>query len=174
MNRMMIDLETLDTKPSAVVLSVGLVVFSKDVSGQYQEHRTNYRTLDLQSQMDRGRTISESTLMWWMKQGREARGAAFQEIDRVPVGQWGEELRVFYEGCEEVWSHGAGFDVTIAIAESLLDGNVPWGHREVRDTRTLSAITGLAVDKPPVTHAHHAVYDAIAQAEWVVKALGAL
>ena len=71
-----IDLETLDTKASAKILSIGIVPFNwgEDVSFQELCERPSslYIKIDLSSYHD-AFTESKSTREWWEKQGEEAR-----------------------------------------------------------------------------------------------------
>ncbi len=67
------------------------------------------------------------------------------------------------------WSHGASFDVVLCEAVfERLGIRTPWKFWNVRDTRTLYDFTG---EKPARDrNHHHALYDAVAQAEAVQRA----
>src|SRR3546814_2365974 len=86
MFEMMVDLETLDTKNSAVVLSIGAVVWETLVddagSLDYSVVERFYRVLSIDEQLAAGRTVSESTLLWWMRQDPTARAEAFNPVRR--------------------------------------------------------------------------------------------
>ena len=69
----MIDLETLDTKPSASILTIGAVKF--DPTGDELKESTCekfYVKVDLDSCDKLGLTVSQSTLDWWANQSQEA------------------------------------------------------------------------------------------------------
>ena len=173
----MIDIETLDTKTSAVVLSIGVAMFDEK-----KIHHSEHIRVNVQEQIDRGRTISESTLAWWMMQSDEARAAVF-----------GEEAGVIYDtpeardrlgdlwlewGPKVVWSKGPHFD--IAKLEDLFGGNVPWEYHHPRDTRTRYELYQQLLGKDPEKirpsngMAHNAEQDAIHQAlevMWIMQNL---
>ena len=71
-NDIMLDIETLDTSPSAIVLSIGAVKFNSVGLGD-----TFYVRLDSDPQLALGRTQSEATLTWWAGQSDAARKEAF-------------------------------------------------------------------------------------------------
>src|SRR4051812_25387336 len=84
----MIDTETLDTKPTAVILSIGACRFNElDI-----DSNGFYRAITIESNMDEGRTISASTLRWWMKQEPAAQ-AVMHDPAAVPLSQALDEFR---------------------------------------------------------------------------------
>ena len=60
---LMIDLETLGTKPNSAILSIGAVYFDKDGLGE-----EFYANVDLQDSIDSGFDIDASTVYWWLSQ----------------------------------------------------------------------------------------------------------
>lgn len=174
-DEVMLDLETLDTRPSSVVLSVAAVPFD--------QHRVGppfYRVLDLQAQISAGRTISQSTLLWWAEQGAGARAEAFSAGGRSDVRTAVRNLSTFlYEHCvhgQRVWAKGPDFDCR--IWESLCDtvgDRTPWAYNAVRDVRTAADLAGLdpnwrpdllsvIADWDPAHFVeHHPVADCLAQ-----------
>ena len=71
MNHIMVDIETLDTVQSAVVLSIGAVAFDPHTKELGEKFYVEFTT-DLQAQQRLGRTISADTVTWWMQQGAAA------------------------------------------------------------------------------------------------------
>ncbi len=132
---MMIDIETLDTKTSAVVLSIGAVAF--DEMGRV--HERFYRILDVDLQLERGRTVSLDTIRFWMDQDRDARDEAFSTV-RVGVGDALTQLNMFCRmfECNRYWALGPQFDYTILedLYRTMLP-NPPWSYGQIRDVRTL-------------------------------------
>ena len=63
MNHLMIDIETLDTRPTSIVFQVEIVVFD-EVKNHYQE----IFHLDILPQILAGRTIDSSTVKFWNEQ----------------------------------------------------------------------------------------------------------
>lgn len=164
---MMVDWETLDTKHTAAVRSVGWVVFCYDTK---QILRTGYIDgINVQAQLKLGRTISWSTLCWWMAQSEEARQAMFTDdaetTFREAVMELGREFQDLE--CVEIWGNGTDFDTK--ITESLLDLlHMPpfWHFRKQRCYREFM-IGKQRIHKPEVSH--HAMHDAIAQAKNVLE-----
>ena len=68
----MIDLETLDTSPTAVVLSLGAVAFDPYTHAHGATFYVEFTNF-LEQQTGVGRTISPSTMLWWMQQNATAR-----------------------------------------------------------------------------------------------------
>jgi DNA polymerase III epsilon subunit-like protein len=170
----MIDLETLDVRPTAALLTIGAVKFDPfgdDVNTPAADKF--YVKVDIDSCDKLGLTTSEDTLNWWSQQSKEAQDEAFSTEDRIPIHDAMNQLYKFCWGAKRVWSHGAGFDVI--ICEHIfgrLEKAVPWSFWEVRDTRTLFDI-GIDPKRPPVLK-HHALEDAWNQAVGVQNVLRTL
>ena len=85
----MIDLETLDVLPTAVVLTIGGVKFDPNAIKETTQHF--YYRFNVDEQLNKGRTTSKSTLDWWATQEQsvvdEALGDHDRTIDRVIVVQ---------------------------------------------------------------------------------------
>ena len=160
----MIDLETLDVLPTATILTIGAVKFDPfgdDVNDPKCEKF--YVRVDVDSCDRIGATISQATLDWWASQSQEAQNEAFDPENRIPIQDAINQLYKFCRGAKRVWSHGAGFDVTILEWYFRKIGKaIPWSFWEVRDTRTIFDI-GINPNRPPVLK-HHALEDAWNQA----------
>jgi|TARA_R110002110_G_scaffold241177_1_gene457460 hypothetical protein len=168
MTHVMIDLETLDTEPSTVVLSVGLVEFSPE-TGDVDKIGGRLWFPKLGDQLAAGRTVSESTLLWWLKQGDEARKEIYG-AKRQASAEVLDEIRAqlnWYPQPTYVWGNGSIFD--IAILEHWMEyTRIPWKYYNVRDTRTLWHVHPYNKEAKGET-AHTALDDAIAQAERVCE-----
>lgn len=160
MKHMMIDIETLDTATTAVVPQVGWCLFDETEVKPPVE-----LALDIDEQIKAGRTISASTLQWWMTQPDIARERVFCPDKVHTIADLATRLRtLLYDGqIECVWAHGPQFD--IATLKHLL-GAEPWHYRSIRDTRTLAMLAPSA-HKPAALTKHSAGDDAYAQAQWV-------
>lgn len=164
----MIDIETLGTKPGSVILTVGAVAF--DERGVHHDKAAHW-AIDPASCTELGLVIDPATVKWWMKQSDAARAAAFtpdaQRLTRTLI----ELADVFVLwGGEQVWCHGATFDVPLLdAAYHAACAQAPWAFWNVRCTRTLYDLAGIEVDRSKGTH-HNALDDAINQAEAAVRA----
>lgn len=157
---LMIDLETLDTSPTATVLTIGAVKFDPFADdSKNPSWETFYVKVDIDSCDKLGCTVSDATIAWWGNQSAEAQEEAFSANNRVPIDDALAQLFKFARGSKRVWSHGAGFDVI--ICEHLfrkVGRSIPWAFWEVRDTRTLFDL-GINPNRAKVT-AHNALEDA--------------
>ena len=165
----MCDFETLDTTPSSVVLSVGLVEFFPETQSLGREF---YALFEVQGQLDMGRTISESTLTWWMGQSQEARREAFRESDllshRDSVAKVLMNINNFLDQCDGspmIWGNGAAFDNSI-LSHLYAQCKISPAYHFTSDRcyRTLkNLVPGLKAENFEGV-AHHALDDAKNQA----------
>ena len=164
-NDIMIDIESLDTSPNCVILTIGAVRF--DPKGMGVVERLELRpTIDEQTEQF-NRVINEDTLRWWSEQSPEALDEAMGDRDRVSFAECMETLYKFCWNRRAVWSNGASFDiVAMESAWRNLGMRIPWPYYTVRDTRTLYEIAGVSLkDKKYGTKTtHKAVEDAEHQA----------
>ena len=164
----MIDLETLDTKESSVILAIGAVRFtaSEVLDEMYTE-------VNIDDQLKLGRTISGKTLQWWMEQNQEAR-TVFEQIDSAPrLSSALAKLAGFVGRETTVWGNGATFDISILRnAYQSLGIDTPWPWYNERCYRTLKSLYPDLV-KPTVDGRveHHALSDARVQAIHMQKLL---
>jgi hypothetical protein len=178
---LMIDIETLDTTPSAMVLSAGWAWFEPTgviASGS--------ATFDLDTQRRLGRTISPDTVRWWKGQA-----------EPLPEPNPGTDLRLFiakamrsyYEARPQavgkmepfacaagVWANAPSFDLVILRHwADQLRLPIPWSFRRERCMRTWRAmaenaaqILSLEMTPWPGTTRHEAEQDARDQANYMI------
>lgn len=163
----MIDLETLDTTSRAAIISIGAVRFNADDFSP----ETFYRVIKVQSNIDAKRTISGSTLAWWMDQGSEAKNV-FKDPAAVSLDQALYDLRAFIgphlvAKNTKVWGNGAIFDLGILNdAYTQMRESPPWEYWNIKCFRMIKDSTiGRSVLKPANAVAHNALSDALHQAE---------
>ncbi len=174
MNHIMLDLETLDTVHSAVVVSIGAVAFdpySNVIGDQLYLELTD----DMALQQERGRTVSANTARWWIQQDDTAKRVfakpPAEGIKRVPTLDALLRFRIFVEtngGVDvELWGNGSDFDNM--ILGSLYDSfetPKPWSYSRNRCYRTMKNI-GVGPRRPTeqVGVRHNALDDAVTQAK---------
>jgi hypothetical protein len=178
----MIDLETMGTRPSAAIVSIGAVIFDEHtLRDQF------YATVDLQSAIDSGATVSGDTVKWWLRQSEDARLALADYDSTRPIREVLENFRSFVQrvegytavkehdgltkmgylfsnGLDGVWGNGAAFD-NVVLAESYrrLGMEPPWPFFVDRCYRTMKNLHPTV--RPDHTGtAHNALDDAVAQA----------
>ncbi len=157
----MIDLETLDTTPWSVILSIGACKFSqKGIINHF------YVNVDPQSCLDIGMSKSAETEAWWAQQSEEARSAL--EVDRVPIIEALQRFADWYGGYSiPTWGNGSNFDNIILTTAYKLGGmQAPWNFWHDRCFRTIRSLSTkqLVVDGTK----HNAKDDAIAQAQFLI------
>lgn len=164
----MIDTETLGTRPGFVVLSVAFVRFTDEA------HCT--LNLNVHDQLALGLEIDEQTHRWWAGQDP----AAWQLATQNPVALR-DALAYFatwlaWSGPDPlIWCHGATFDAPI-LGEVYRRAKMetPWKFWSVRDTRTLYDLAGVNVKDFAVPPPHVALNDAIGQTRAANHALAIL
>jgi len=170
----MIDIEALDRKPTAAILSIGACMFEpfKDLITS----NAFYVCLDLQDVVSRGGTIGVPTLLWWLKQDQEIRDETFG--GKTPLRKGLRNLKEWFKTFqpERVWARGTTYDISILThGYSCIGENPPWKYNEVRDSRIcddmfLSHIKfqeELFAQRSNRKLAHSALADAIHQAKEV-------
>lgn len=171
---MMLDLETLGTRPGSVILSIGACVF--DEHGPIDNVAfTFHADLYLSDQTARGCTIDPDTVLWWLQQKDDARMAV---VNRTPISVMAALglLYNFYErnDCETVWSNGADFDIPLITDLYKRAGLAPpWKYNAGRDVRTIFALIlkKLGDFGHKNDMGHHALHDALFQAREVADAM---
>lgn len=172
MTKLMLDLETLSLKDTAAILSIGAVLFNnEEIIDNF------YVSVNLQSCIDKGMTIDESTLQFWLSQPEEARSIAFEKgvsiEDAVEsVTEW-LYLDNRIDSIDEVWANGNKNFIWLKNAFNSVNVNFESSiceYYKERDLRTAKAILPIVTIKDELI-AHHTMYAARWQANYLIKAL---
>lgn len=162
----MIDLETLDVKPTSTVLSLGAVKFNPFTDDEpYSEL---YIKFDIDEQDRLGCTVSDSTIKWWSEQEQSVQDEAFSPEGRISVEEGLAMINKWVVGVDEIWGQGYGFDIT--ILENLyqkIGKPVPWQFWQISDSRTITKRMPEDPRKSMQTNLHNALADAYFQAKSV-------
>jgi hypothetical protein len=159
----MLDLETLSTRPESVILTLGAVKFNPwgdDVDAE----SGLYLRIDVDEQLSINRHVQPETIDWWGKQDTEVFEEAMGENGRVSLESTTVQLNRFLVGVDSIWCQGPAFD--IVILENLyrqLGKPTPWQFWQIRDSRTLFGVHGDPRDKSRKA-AHNALMDCYYQA----------
>ncbi|EJE0690466.1 3'-5' exoribonuclease, partial [Salmonella enterica subsp. enterica serovar Newport] len=78
MKHLMIDLETMDNKPTAAITAIGAVLFNPE-TGEMGE--TFYRRISLTSSVDYDCTMGADTVLWWLRQSIEAKSEIINDAN---------------------------------------------------------------------------------------------
>jgi hypothetical protein len=154
----MIDLETLDTVATAVILSMGACIIGPDP----MKFETLYIEIDTASQPRR--TKSAKTIQWWEDQGNCPRYGTTSLVSALL------SLRSYLERITVrpiLWCKGTDFDIAILNhTYAQLDIDTPWKYNDVRDFRTIKKMFGESmVVTTQNLRPHHALSDAVFQAQ---------
>lgn len=165
MNSVMLDLETLGTRPGCVILTMGAVKFCPYTLDKFGE--SLYLRFDVDQQLALGREVQNDTLDWWTKQDPAVKEEALGENDRVDLETATKMINKFLVGVDAIWAQGPVFD--IVILENFyrqLEKPAPWNYWQIRDSRTLFSVHGDPRVKGRSGH-HNALADCIYQAQGV-------
>lgn len=175
MKHLMIDLETMDNKPTSAIASVGAVFFDPETGEMGEQF---YQRVSLGSCVGHGLTMGSETVLWWMRQDAEARSELLNDdcLD-LPLALANLESFITEHSDPskvQVWGNGAAFDNVILRNASEKCGFADplwyyWNDRDVRTVVELSKTLGLNVRNIIKFDGvkHHALYDAIHQAKVV-------
>lgn len=162
------DIETLDTRPSAAILSIALIKFDLDGEDNYDTindpERCFYAVIDADDQIaNYGRTVSFSTLKFWVDQKPTVTHEVFQKKPQ-PVEKVLKAISAWLGKSEaSMWGNGATFD-NVLMESLYADYGVkfPFNYWAHMDLRTLKMLAGnprkVPIDRD---HTHHALYDAM-------------
>ncbi len=165
MSDIMLDLESLGTRPDCAILTLGAVKFNPYVLDDFGE--TLYFRIDVDEQLALGREVQEDTLQWWMNQAEDVREEALGEGDRISLESMYRQLNKFVVGVNNIWCQGPAFD--IVILENIYRQKgwpTPWQFWQIRDSRTLFGVHGDPREKGKAG-LHNALEDCISQAQGV-------
>lgn len=173
MNNIMLDLETLGTKPGCIILSIGAVFFGKDGLGE-----EFYRVISTPKSEKIGLGTDRDTVEWWNAQSREARkvievaAGPFNYSPIVAAASFSDFVDLHgNRDSVQVWGNGSDFDQPI-LAELYYRVGVPlpWKFWNNRCYRTLKYIDPSEKLVRVGTY-HNALDDAKSQAEHAVRIL---
>ena len=161
----MVDLETMGTRPNAPIIAIGAVEFFPESMKLGKEF---YRVVDLESCLNIGMEIDASTILWWMQQDDAARAQFERKGDILPAVLLAFSALVDHE--TRIWGNGAAFDnVILANAYRCCDLELPWRFWNDRCYRTIKALSSVPM-KRQGTH-HNALDDARDQAVHLMEIL---
>lgn len=176
LKNLMIDIETLGTRPNAPVTTIGACFFDP-MTGEIGPEF--YRKIDMVDAMRFG-SADADTIRWWLTQEREAQSELVKGKDLLADVL--KDLAAFYNKGKDasVWGNGPTFDITILeyAYGKCLGLKAPWPFWNVRDVRTVVQLAEGLVTKPGAFHekgvAHNALDDCIFQIGYVSKMWQAL
>lgn len=167
-----IDLETLDTHPSATILTIGLVTVEISDDGLDIFGRHYWRVLPFEQP---GRTASDETLEWWRQQSPQALNEALNTSDlhREPLPQILSAVSATLEMFPHpIWGNGSDFDNVIMKHAFQQVGLIwpPYSNRCLRTARQIAKSVAPNFQTPE-RPAHLTPHIAIDDAEYEAQLL---
>ena len=159
----MLDLETMGTRPDAPIIAIGAVAFDKE-----GVHASFYEVLSLAWAVRDGAVMSPETVIWWLQQSDEARSAITRGgiEPRVALGRFSRFVEL-HRG-DAMWGNGASFDNVILSETYLRLGmKAPWPFWKDKCYRTAKGMYPDVALERSGTH-HNALDDARSQAEHLI------
>lgn len=167
--RVMLDIETLGTTPGSVITHIGAAVVG-------HPNKVFEVYIDVDDAQREGLSIDWATVMWRMQNASPAELVNdFLDTERVglraALSRFADWYAMDAHG-EELWGNGSVFDV--GLLEAAYDAvRMPrtWGHRSVRCFRTMRSMHPQVAEPTRILRPHHALHDAIHQAEHLYRIL---
>lgn len=161
MEHLMIDLETMGTRPGCPVLSIGAVYFDPKM-GELGE---SYYGVAYSDQSAYGLKPEKETVDWWARQSAEAQ-KVFEDPKRIflPEMLWEFDNFILNKKDTKVWGNGANFDNPVLAAAYHATGKaLPWSFWNDRCYRTVKNLAPHVKLVRQGEH-HNALDDARSQA----------
>jgi exodeoxyribonuclease VIII len=175
----MIDIETLGTKTTAPILSIGAVRFSPTDAWDHEPWERFSVIVDLETSTYGGGVVELSTLKWWLAPERlTVRNELFIKTRGVDLQNALDGLRIWIgDEAGPTWANSPTFDLAIlARAMTALGVEVPWTYRQERDYRTVLNLTTnhtkmMADEKIKSKFDKLRAHSAVDDAEWQTRML---
>lgn len=162
----MIDIETMGTRSTAMIVQIGACYFNRETGEIGKEFLVNTHAVDDNFTVDHG------TLTWWLEQSEEARMSITDISMGIDIAV--ERLSFFLEDAKYLWSH-ATFDIPILLhAFDVYKWKFPIHYSKMRDIRTLMDLADHRGTKEREGIHHNALDDCKYQVGYCVEAMNKL
>ena len=174
----MLDIETLGLETDAAIVSIGACFFNIETG---EVSASFYSEVNLQSSLDAGLRMDANTVLWWLKQTKEAQ-EVFRNNDKAPpLLKVLDDLSTFIVSHAEddikdvkIWANSPIFDnIIVETAFKKCGLTKPWHYSGDRCVRTIlhlgKEILGIntRTQVPFEGTRHNAASDAAHQAKCV-------
>lgn len=170
MKDIMIDIETLGVRSSAMILQIGACYFDRNTGEIGDTFLVNIKTPGHMPF-----TVDQDTVAWWFQQSQEARESVLTNPEPIDIQRAVLDLHDFCDRDDtNIWCH-ATFDMPIVLhAFEVIGLKFPIHFRRMRDIRTLMDIADHRSEKKREGVHHNGLDDAKFQVAYVVEALNKL
>lgn len=164
----MVDLETMATKPDAAIISIGAAVFdplADEIADSF------YVAVNLASSVAAGGHVDPETLMWWMDPERDEPRKRWLKDAKVDIydalvglSHWAALGLSHWVAGRPILGNGAAFD-NVILEHAYRNNNLEpfWSHWDGLCYRTVKRLAPEIRLERVGTH-HHPLDDAISQA----------
>lgn len=165
----MVDLETMGSGPTSVVVQIGCVAFEIDTGEILHELLVN---VNPQEEIENGFTIEGSTLTWWAEEAKKGHctWTSGQMDCKTAWLRYANFIRGYGTRNSRVWSHST-FDAPIVTYHlNVLKLRQPVHFNRYLDLRTISVLARGRFSIPESQRpddAHDALADCKYQVEWL-------
>lgn len=165
MNDVMIDIETMGTRSTSMIVQIGACYFDRTTGKIGNTFKVN-----VENPVDKF-TVDWQTIKFWLEAGDEAR-KSITASGAVPIHEALIALSHFLKDATYIWSH-ATFDIPILMnALNQFDIKLPVRYTRMRDIRTLLDLAEYEPSHNTRTDTHHdALDDCKFQVAYCVKAM---
>jgi hypothetical protein len=164
MTDLMIDLETLGTKPGCVILAIGAVQF--DLATGYTGNQFLSK-IDLCDSVAQGFHVDQATSDWWSKQPVNTAAHSFCGTSKLSdsLTSFSDFIKRTFPEPVKVWGNSSRFDLGILeYAYLKLSLPAPWSSFNELDYRTYSkTISGIRESVKFVGTKHEPINDCLHQ-----------
>ena len=166
----MVDIETLGTRPGSVITSIAAVAFNIETGNTLGSF---YRKLNLTQSQSMGFEINAATLEWWLTQDAEVLKESLSNATdvRIVLSEFADFLNGY--GDPFVWGNSNRFDM--GLLQAYYDRTVhvlPWNFRLEMDVRTISnLLPDVKNSTENVGDAHNPIDDCLFQIKYLVETL---
>lgn len=169
----MIDIETLSTDKTAVILTIGAIKFNRKEDPKSIDKMEKFYCRIVQDSCTKlGMTIDGSTQKWWDSQSEESKYETLLNPDRMDIQLALTNLSKFIGTSRYIWANSPNFDcVILENAYGLCNLKVPWKFWNLRDCRTIYDLASVNLKDISNPNAHHALYDCYYQILGVSKSM---
>jgi hypothetical protein len=168
----MLDLETMSSRPNAAIASIAAVAFDPSLIYSVEDFKDKfYVNVDLNQQPYRH--FDGNTIYWWLKQDK---AASDQLLSNVVLPD--QALQAFTDWYKKVdgkatWAYGATFDHV--VLQTMFNDRLmqnPIHYRNQLCMRTIVRLFQRKRPEIPGLVAHNALDDCIVQAIWLQECIG--
>lgn len=168
---LMLDIETLATTPSAILLSVGAVPFNIETGDHSPTYF--YKEMSVKSNLSHGRELNPDTFKWWINTSEEMLLGHISSKGKISLEEFVDAFSKFLQTQDEdirIWGNSNRFDLSpLEDIYRKLGKDLPWKFKNERDVRTLVGFDPdvkmeyLKNAKEKKEQLHHAIVDCVLQ-----------